>query len=94
MSDTTENLSHDSLIEFPCEFPIKMMGRDEPAFHDAARRIIEKHAGEIGADAYRRSESSKGNFVSLTATINAESQEQLDRIYEDLSADEDVLVAL
>ena len=94
MTVSTDGAGRDTLLSFPCEFPIKIMGRDEPAFHDAARRIIEKHAGEIGDEAFRHSESSKGNFVSLTATINATSQEQLDRIYEDLSAAEDVLVAL
>lgn len=84
----------ESPLEFPCEFPIKMMGRDEPAFHAAARAIIEAHAGELADDAYRRTSSRKGNFVSLTVTINATSREQLDDIYRALSAHDDILVAL
>ncbi len=94
--DTTESqeASRETLLEFPVEFPIKMMGRDEPAFHDAARQIIEKHAGELPDDAYRKAMSRDANFVSVTVTINATSQDQLDAIYRDLSAHQEILVAL
>ena len=92
MNDTTG--SGDSPLEFPCEFPIKMMGRDEPAFHDAARRILERHVGDLDSDALRRAHSRNANFVSLTATITATSQAQLDSIYSDLSANDAILVAL
>ena len=90
--DPTE--PRETMLEFPCEFPIKMMGRDEPAFHDAARQIIEKHAGKLDEDAYRKAMSRDANFVSLTVTINATSQKQLDDIYQDLSAHDEILVAL
>ncbi len=93
-SDKDTSESRETLLEFPCEFPIKMMGRDEPAFHDAARHIIEKHAGELDEDAYRKAMSRDANFVSLTVTINATSQKQLDDIYRDLSAHDEILVAL
>lgn len=83
-----------SLLEFPCEFPIKMMGRDNSGFHAAARGIVELHAGPVANDAIRTSPSRNGRFVSITITINAASQQQLDGIYMDLSAHDDVLVAL
>jgi len=83
-----------SLLEFPCEFPIKMMGRDSDDFQATARRIVEQHAGPVGDDAIRTSPSRNGRFVSVTITIAAESQAQLDAIYIDLSAHDDVLVAL
>ncbi len=89
MSDNNE-----SLLEFPCEFPIKMMGRDNSEFHSAARSIVEKHAGPVADEAIRNAPSRNGRFVSVTVTINAESQQQLDAIYMDLSAHDDVLVAL
>lgn len=92
MNDTTS--SGESLLEFPCEFPIKMMGRDEPAFHEAARAILERHVGELESDAMRKAHSRNANFVSLTATITATSQAQLDGIYAELSASDDILVAL
>ena len=92
MSD--DDRKRETLLEFPCEFPIKMMGRDEPGFHDAAREIIDRHAGPLAEDAFRRTHSRQANFVSLTVTITATSQQQLDDIYRDLSAHDDVLVAL
>ncbi|MGH8196384.1 MAG: YbeD family protein [Woeseiaceae bacterium] len=84
----------DSLLEFPCEFPIKMMGRDNVGFRDAAVRIIERHTGPIDDQAIRESTSSQGNFLAITVTIMATSQDQLDNIYRDLSDHELVLVAL
>lgn len=94
MPGDSDQSPRDTALEFPCEFPIKIMGRDEPAFHDAAREIIERHAPEVDDDAYRSALSSKANFVSLTVTINATSQQQLDDIYEELSAHDEILVAL
>jgi hypothetical protein len=84
----------ESLLEFPCEFPIKIMGRDRPEFREAAVVVVERHAGKLDDDAIRASTSTKGNFVSLTVTITATSQQQLDDIYRDLTAHDEVLVAL
>lgn len=82
------------LLEFPCEFPIKMMGRDHAAFHAAARQVIEQHSGPVDDDAVRLAASRNGRFVSITITIRAQSQQQLDAIYSDLSAHDEILVAL
>lgn len=82
------------LLEFPCEFPIKMMGRDQPEFREAALAVVERHAGHIAEDAVRTAASSNGNFLSITITITATSREQLDSIYRDLTDDERILVAL
>ena len=83
-----------SVIEFPCEFPIKMMGRDTAEFRTTARGLIEKHIGPVDDDAVQSNLSGKGNFVSVTVTITATSQQQLDDIYRDLSGHDDVLMAL
>lgn len=83
-----------SALEFPCDFPIKMMGHDRDAFYDAARGVIEAHAGRIPDAAVRTAASRNGRFVSMTVTIRAQSRQQLDAIYEDLSAHEEILVAL
>lgn len=82
------------LLEFPCDFPIKMMGRDAPEFRETAVALIERHAGEIPSDAIRTTLSRKGNFLSITITIKAESQQQLDDIYHELTEHEEILVAL
>ena len=87
-------MAEESVIEFPCEFPIKMMGRDTPAFRSTARALVEKHAGKVANDAVREAQSRKGNFVSITVTITATSQQQLDAIYQDVTDHEDVLMAL
>lgn len=84
----------DGLLEFPCDFPIKVMGRDERAFRAAAFEVIGRHAGPIPDDAVRESQSSRKRFLAITVTITATSQAQLDAIYRDLSAHEQILVAL
>ena len=82
------------LLEFPCSFPIKMMGRADDGFSDIAVRLVEQHVGKIAPNAIQTSVSRNGTFVSVTVTIDAQSQEQLDNIYNDLSDHEDILVAL
>ena len=83
-----------NLLEFPCSFPIKMMGRANDGFSDLAVRLVEQHVGKLSANAVQTSASRNGNFLSVTVTIDAQSQEQLDSIYTELSNHEDILVAL
>ncbi len=87
-------MNDDTLLEFPCEFPIKMMGRDTPEFHAMARKLVEKHAGPLDDSTIRSAVSRNGRFVSITVTINAFSQQQLDDIYREVTANDDVLMAL
>jgi putative lipoic acid-binding regulatory protein len=87
-------MTEESVIEFPCDFPIKMMGRDTPEFRDTARALIENHVGPIPDESVKENLSGKGNFVSVTVTVTATSQQQLDDIYQDVTANDDVLMAL
>ena len=87
-------LEADKLLEFPCIFPIKMMGHANDEFRDIAVRLVEQHVGKVQEDAVQTSKSRNGNFLSVTVTINAQNQDQLDNIYNDLSNHEDILVAL
>jgi putative lipoic acid-binding regulatory protein len=87
-------MSEESAIKFPCSFPIKMMGRDTEQFRPTVRSLVEKHTGPIADEAIREAQSRKGNFVSVTITVIATSQKQLDDIYRDLSSHDDVLMAL
>ena len=84
----------EKLLDFPCDFPIKMMGREQPKFRDAAVTLVERHTGKIRSDAIRTALSRNGNFLSITITIKAQNQQQLDDIYSDLSEHEEILVAL
>ncbi len=84
----------DELFRFPCDFPIKVMGRDSESFRTLTLAIIERHAGALAPDKISERMSSKGRFLALTYTIRAESRAQLDRIYQDLTDSGVVLVAL
>ena len=91
---TNDNSEIEQLLQFPCDFPIKMMGRDSLTFRSTVISIVEKHAGPVNDDAVRISPSRNGNFISVTVTITAENQGQLDSIYHDLSSHDEVLVSL
>ncbi len=84
----------DALFQFPCEFPIKVMGRDSESFRTLTLAIVERHAGALPPDRISERMSSKGRFLALTYTIQAESRAQLDQIYQDLTDSGVVLVAL
>ena len=87
-------MSEESALEFPCEFPIKMMGRDTPEFRATARTLVENHVGLLGEERIQTTLSRNGRFVSVTVMVTATSQQQLDDIYRDVSAHDDVLMAL
>jgi putative lipoic acid-binding regulatory protein len=87
-------MNDETLLEFPCDFPIKIMGRESTDFRKLARALVEKHTGPIAEDAIRNALSRNGSFVSVTITVNAQSQQQLDDIYREITSHEDVLMAL
>jgi putative lipoic acid-binding regulatory protein len=80
-----------SLLEFPCRFPVKIMGRDQPEFEDHVVELISQHTGPIASTDITVRTSSKGKFIALTVTVEAESRDQLDAIYQTLSASEHVV---
>ncbi len=84
----------ENLIEFPCRFPIKIMGRDQSEFEAHVLQIISAHVDDINADDVSIRPSRNGTFLSVTVTVSAQSQEQLDRIYRTLTASEQVLYVL
>jgi putative lipoic acid-binding regulatory protein len=91
-----QNPNKESLLEFPCRFPIKAMGRGNGAFEAIVVQIVRAHA-ELWPDEdepVRTNPSRKGNFVGVTVVVEATSQEQLDAIYQDLTDCPDVLMAL
>jgi len=83
-----------TLLEFPCRFPVKAMGRQNDEFESIVLEIIERHASIWPDEPIQAKPSGAGNFVSITAVIEAESQAQLDAIYQDLTDCEQVLMAL
>lgn len=86
--------SNDTLLEFPCDFPIKAMGRDDGEFETLVVGIVRKHVPNLGEAAVQTRPSKAGNYLSVTVTVCATSREQLDNIYLELTACEQVLMAL
>lgn len=74
----------DSLIEYPCDFPIKVMGRAHPDFADTMTRIVLEHDASFDAATVEMRPSSGGKYIGLTFTIRAVSREQLDTLYQAL----------
>ncbi len=81
-------------MNFPSVFPVKVMGANQEDFESLVLEIIQKHASIAAGGAVTSRLSRGGRFVSLTVQIQAESQEQLDAIYRELSAHERVLMML
>jgi putative lipoic acid-binding regulatory protein len=81
-------------MDFPRIFPVKVMGANEEDFESLVVAIIQKYAVVAAEDGMVSHLSRNGRFVSITVQINAESQEQLDDIYRELSAHERVLMML
>ena len=92
MSDNSTD--EDTLFEFPCEFPIKAMGKRGEELEAAVMDIIFRHVPELGEGAVSMNESKGGKFTSITVTITAQSKGHVDGIYYELTACEHVLFAL
>lgn len=88
------NRRDDSLLEFPCEFPIKVMGANEPDFPNHARQLVANHVDDLLAGDIESRVSRNGRFVAVTIRIQARSRSQLDAIYRSLSDSDRVLMAL
>ncbi|MEZ5476173.1 MAG: DUF493 domain-containing protein [Thiolinea sp.] len=81
-------------LEFPCDFPIKVVGKASAEFEEQVCAIAACHDPEFSAQAMRRNQSRTGKYHSLTLGIRAVSKDQIDAIYRDLKACELVLWAL
>ena len=90
----TGHNERETVLEFPCEFPVKAMGRADRDFAVHVFEIVRRHVPELTDDQLRTAASRRGSFVSVTVTFIAQSQDQLDRIYLDLNGDKQVLMTL
>jgi len=87
-------MGRESLIEFPCDFPIKIMGARVDEFAQAVVDVVARHAPDFDPASVEMRPSSKGNYLALTCTIRAMSQSQLDALYRELSSHPLVKVVL
>jgi putative lipoic acid-binding regulatory protein len=74
----------DSLIDYPCDFPIKIFGQSQQGFVQAVIEVVSHHDPDFQAGTIEMKSSSKARYVSLTCTVRATSREQLDALYQEL----------
>ncbi|WP_370680693.1 YbeD family protein [Comamonas sp. GB3 AK4-5] len=98
MNDTTTPASpdprKDSLIEYPSQFPIKVMGIKTDDFVHAITKVAEEFDPAFDASSVELRPSSSGKYLGVTITITATSREQLDNLYRALTAHPMVKVVL
>ncbi len=83
--DRKDKQQEESVFEFPCEFPLKIMGKNKPELLDFVKSVLPKHVPDISAKAYAYKTSKQGRFMSITVTFTATSKEQLDNIYTEIT---------
>lgn len=89
---TPEN--SETLLEFPCEYPIKAMGETSADFELIVIEIVGRHVNHLPENAISSRQSSGGKYTSVTVNIQATSKAQLDAIYQDLTDDSRIKYAL
>ena len=77
-------IKRETLLAFPTEFPIKIMGRREDTFAQGVMEIVLKHSPDFDPATMEMRPSRKGKYLGLTVTIQATSREQLDALYREL----------
>ncbi len=89
MSDEEE-----SPLKFPCDFPIKAMGKSDCNLDVTVVEIVRRHAPDLREGATRTRDSKQGNYIAVTVVVRATSRAQLDAIYQDLVDHDDVIMAI
>jgi putative lipoic acid-binding regulatory protein len=84
----------DTLFDFPCDFPIKAMGRAGCGLDLTVVEIVRRHAPDISEGRISTRDSAQGNYTSVTVVVRATSRAQLDAIYQELVDCSDVIMAL
>jgi len=73
-----------SLIEYPCDFPIKILGHTRDGFAQEVLEVVQRHAPDFDGTAMTMKPSKHGKYLSVTCTVRATSREQLDALYREL----------
>jgi putative lipoic acid-binding regulatory protein len=84
----------ESLLEFPCSFPIKILGRTEEGFAQTILEIVIRHVPDFDSATMEMRASREGKYLSLTCVVNATSRPQLDDLYRELSSHPMVVMVL
>lgn len=73
-----------SLLEYPCDFPIKVLGSTQAGFAQAVLDIVRRHAPEFDGASMEMKTSKRGRYLSVTCVVRATSRDQLDSLYREL----------
>ena len=87
-------MSEESLLEFPCDIPIKVFGRNVDGFRATVVDIVSSHFEEPADDDIRERLSRDNGYTRLTITIRAKTREQVDALYRELSDSDDIMMVL
>jgi len=82
----------DEIFQFPCDFPIKVMGLNDDDFDSLVVTIVRRHAPDLSEGAVGLRTSRNGKYLAVSIVVRATSRQQLDRIYRELSAHERVMM--
>lgn len=82
------------MIEFPCDFPIKIIFKNEPRAQDAMLAIVRRHYPDFSEDALALKPSKNGTFASITAVVHAQDQASLDALYQELTKAPHIMMVL
>ena len=75
-------------LKFPCDFPISIMGMNVPEYHETIFAILKKHVPEVTEEGLKTSYSANKKYCSLKTHFTAQSREQMDELYKELTANE------
>lgn len=84
----------ESLIEYPCDFPIKVMGMASDDFAGIVCHLVRAHAPDFDSTSISTRASAGGKYISVTCTVRVVSRDQLDNLYRDLSTHPAVAMVL
>ncbi|NNM82567.1 MAG: DUF493 domain-containing protein [Burkholderiales bacterium] len=88
-------MSEESIIEYPCAFPIKIMGKSSsPRFAQTVLEVVQMHAPDFDGATMEMRASREGKYLSVTCTVTATSRAQLDALYQALCDHPDILMVL
>lgn len=73
-----------SLLEYPCDFPIKILGHTRAGFAQTILEVVQRHAPDFDGATLQMKASKRGKYLSITCVIRATSREQLDALYQEL----------
>lgn len=76
--------SEPSLIEYPSDFPLKILGHTQPGFAQTVLAVVKRHAPDFDDATLTMKPSKKGKYLSVTCVIRATSRAQLDALYQEL----------